>query len=149
MLKDQCPTCLEYGLRPCIRVRGANIGRTLPRPRGLSMNDLRPADRGELSPECSELVCGRLALRWPRAIRPHQRRPRTRPYCDFCLAEALSGTRPIIKTGALKAYKIVLANPEAPATFACYMTDATLRRGELLDYDGRVWNVMNKINRPG
>ena len=29
MLKDQCPTCLEYGLRPCIRVRGANIGRTL------------------------------------------------------------------------------------------------------------------------
>lgn len=71
------------------------------------------------------------------------------PYCDFCLAEALSGTRPIIKTGALKAYKIVIANPEAPATFACYMTDATLRRGELLDYDGRVWNVMNRINRPG
>lgn len=67
------------------------------------------------------------------------------PYCDYCLAESLGGVLPVIKARKLRAYQVVIANPEAPATFACYLTDATLRRGELLDFSGRVWNVMRRI----
>jgi len=45
----------------------------------------------------------------------------------------------------MHAWLLTIENPEAEWTQLCYLTDASLYRGELIDVDGRVWRVVRRV----